>query len=98
MLGEVAQRVRGGATSRAFDKYVQTLLSRPCCEISGCFRPVNIRSMGNSICCTRCDDTHGARHSQECDATNDTTARLAAAVAAPGDTSGCKAVTIVKYY
>ena len=85
----MAQRVTPGLTSRGFDMYVEALLGRSCCALSGCFRPVNTRSMGNNICFTRCDDTHGARHSRECDATNDTTARLVAlhSAVASGDTS-----------
>ena len=61
------------------DCIIAYLHHRACCETAGCHRPVEARSMGNYVCCIRCDDTHGARHSTSCDALDVTTARLLAA-------------------
>ena len=58
------------------DDYIVAYMSRARCETAGCHRPVEARSMGNYVCCIRCDDTHGARHSTCCDARDVTTARL----------------------
>ena len=77
MFSAMAEEV--GLRINEFGKYIETFLQRACCcETRGCYRPVHIRPMGNSICYLRCDDTHGARHGNECNAMNDTTARLLA--------------------
>ena len=40
------------------------------CKTAGCNRRSCTRPMGNSVCCVLCDDTHGARHALECDASD----------------------------
>ena len=71
-------------TAAEFVEFVESFLRRNCCETAGCNRPVSARSMGNSVCCVRCDDTQGARHTPECDASDAACARLLAAQQAVG--------------